>query len=1399
MKRGTFLCSGRWKSAASPIAFVLVVIFLSTWALPARDVDRQTLPGSVPGMVSHLEPVDRLPESQRLDLVIALPLRNQTTLKNLLQQIYDPNSPSYHQYLTPAQFTEQFGPAERDYQTIQAFAQSNGLIITGRHANRTLLDVNGSVGAIEKAFRVNLRTYHHPTEARLFYAPDAAPSLILPTPVLSINGLDNFALPHPMGIITDSSGQSLNGISMATGSGPRGNFIGKDFRAAYAPGVALDGSGQAVGLFEMDDYFPGDIALYESLAGLPAVSLTNVLIDGFSGPPGENNVEVALDIEMAIAMAPGLSKVLVYEGNTANDILNRMATDDAASQLSCSWSFDSAVDPAREQIFEQYAAQGQSFFQASGDVGGGQIDPPSDDPFITVVGGTSLTTRSTNGAWQAETTWPHSSGGISANYPIPAWQQGVNMTTNQGSTTMRNVPDVACLANTNIWLVADHGEQLIAGGTSAAAPLWAGFSALMNQQAAGNNQSSGGFLNPAIYAIGESSAYALAFHDIATGNNTNSSSPDEFFAVPGYDLCTGWGTPNGTNLINALRPAPDVMQATPETGVGFADLVGGSFNPATQSISILNNGTNTLTWSLGNTSIWFNATPPNGSLPAGGTASVTITPRASVNNLPAGQYASTLFLANLDDGFTMRRQIVWDAVNPVTTAAGVVFTNIYSFAGARDGANPNGLTPGTNGNFYGTALNGGSNGFGTVFQMTGGQVTGFYSFTGGADGANPLATLTGGADGNLFGTTFQGGVDGNGTIFSITTDGGLNTLSTFGNTNGALPFAGPASGSDGNLYGTTYQGGAFGRGTAYRMTTNGTLTTLYSFSAISDGGFVAAGLIEGQDGNLYGTTWKGGNNDEGAIFSMTTNGVVTTLISLDDTTGAFPFAGLTQAAAGNFYGVASQGGVYGNGTIFEITAAGEFTNLYSFTGGNDGANPRGTLLLGQDGNYYGTTASGGTNGVGTVFVVSPAGTVSPLVEFNGLNGANPQTALVQASDGTIYGTTRNGGLAGAGVIFQIAIHSSPRIIDQPGNLSVFAGANVQFDVSAFGSTPLTYQWQRDGTNLTDGNNINGASSRMLDLANVTTNAAGNYSVIVSNALGWVSSSNAFLLVTSSPPYIVVQPVNESLPAGETATLTATVLGNLPLTYQWQRDGTNLLDTGGVSGSATGALSISNVTVANDGVYGLTVTNALGSVSSSNVILTVVASSTNGTSLNTLYWFSSAAGVGGGWPPNGLMLADNGDLYGTTEFGRASNNIGAGTIFTLDTNALFSTLISFDDVNGFGPLATLVEDTNGNFYGTSAFGGTNGAGNIFELRSDDTLTNLYSFEANNGVNLNTGLIIGTNGDLWGITPAGGDFGEGSIFILSPEGDFTNLYSFTGGADGGEPVGALVPATDGTFYG
>ncbi len=555
--------------------FVSLMLILGyTPRLAAANL--QHLTGHVPAVLTHLSPTGLVPGTNYLRLAIGLPLRNQVELTNLLAQIYDRRSTNYHHYLTPAQFAGRFGPSPGDYQSLMTFARANGLTVAGTNSNRLLLDVGGQVSQIERALHVNLRFYPHPSEKRAFFAPDAEPALALSVPILHISGLDNYILPHPMNLRKEPSKISSLGRPWA-GSGPKGSYMGADFRKAYVPGTVMTGLGQRVGLFQnQSGFYPSDIIRYENLAGLPNVPVNPVLVDSYDGSAGQANDECSLDIEMAISMAPGLSQVLVYEGVLADDILNQMATDDLAQQLSSSWAF--LVDPNTEAIFQQFASQGQSFFNASGDNGTwvGGVAPPSDDPNLTSVGGTTLTTAP-NGAWASEKVWDWNStnssgGGISTQYAIPAWQQGIDMTLNQGSTTLRNIPDVALTAD-NVYVLYGDGTNDTYGGTSCAAPLWAGFTALINQQAADNSVSPVGFVNPAIYALCEGADYTNLFHDILAGNNTNAASDNLFFATPGYDLCTGWGTPAGQSLIDALvgpaspTPAYIITQPTNETTI----------------------------------------------------------------------------------------------------------------------------------------------------------------------------------------------------------------------------------------------------------------------------------------------------------------------------------------------------------------------------------------------------------------------------------------------------------------------------------------------------------------------------------------------------------------------------------------------------------------------------------------------------------------------------------------------------------------------------------------------------------------------------------------------------------------------------------------------------------------
>ncbi len=391
--------------AISMCAVLCAVLFPPMSALAANQI----VSGTVPPVVANLQPIGQLDGAQVLNLAIGLPLRNQQGLEDLLQQIYDPSSPNFRQYLTPAQFTESFGPTVQDYQAVIAFAQANNLTVTYEHSNRVILDVSGTVADIQSAFTVNLLIYQHPTEDRTFYAPDVDPSLDLAVPILRIAGLDNYALPHWNGTLTPigdagdgipnagvglaESGGSTNSASsqadsMApplsngangtlTGSGPLGEYWGYDFRDAYLPGVTLTGSNQAVGLLEFGGYSASDIIHYETYGtpNLPNVPLTNVVLFDRPGNLDTNDGEVTLDIEMAIAMAPGLSQVVVYESSYSyveaadwDSLLNLMADDNLAKQLSCSWYFNTGLaDPVAEGIFEQMAAQGQSMFVASGD------------------------------------------------------------------------------------------------------------------------------------------------------------------------------------------------------------------------------------------------------------------------------------------------------------------------------------------------------------------------------------------------------------------------------------------------------------------------------------------------------------------------------------------------------------------------------------------------------------------------------------------------------------------------------------------------------------------------------------------------------------------------------------------------------------------------------------------------------------------------------------------------------------------------------------------------------------------------------------------------------------------------------------------------------------------------
>jgi len=523
------------------------------WAAPAQAAQHLTLTAHVPPAVANGQApiVGELPGGQRMSLAISLPLRSEADLDDLLRQIYDPQSPSYRRYLSVEEFTQRFGPTADDHDAVVHFAEANGLTVTGTRANRQAVDVEGPVANIEAAIHVTIGVYRHPTENRTFFAPDREPTLNLEVPVLHISGLDNFTLPYAKNI---RSSESPDGAGKATGSGPKGQFIGSDMRAAYYGSGPLTGAGQSVGLFEFRGYELSDVQLYFQKLNQPLnVPVVGVALNGRSlnCPPPCDDSEQVLDIEMAISMAPGLSQVVVYVGGSDVSIFSQMAADNTSKQLSCSWGWtdnESSLDP----IFKEMAAQGQSVFVATGDNGSrtpGNTVWPADDPYVTAVGGTDLTTDGPGGAWKSETGWIGSAGMPSKNnIPIPRYQKlaGVIDSSNRGSPTLRNIPDVAAEANTNQYSCYDGYCSGGNGGTSYASPQWAGFMAMVNQQAAASGRTTIGFLNPTLYRIGVGSSYGSDFHDVVSGSN------GKYSAVIGYDLVTGWGSFDGPNLIDSL-------------------------------------------------------------------------------------------------------------------------------------------------------------------------------------------------------------------------------------------------------------------------------------------------------------------------------------------------------------------------------------------------------------------------------------------------------------------------------------------------------------------------------------------------------------------------------------------------------------------------------------------------------------------------------------------------------------------------------------------------------------------------------------------------------------------------------------------------------------------------------
>ena len=592
------------RSTAFPLAALVLALSPFDASGQAQSVPAQALmTHMVPNAGAQPQAVGGLPADQIMTLDVVMPVRDQASLEALVKQVADPASPSYRHYLTVGEFTARFGPAQADYDALVQFLKAKGFTVVGGTRDSMDVAVKGPVSAVESAFNVRMLTYRHPTENRNYYAPDREPTVNLPFQLWHISGLNNYSIPHPVlskrSDYLKAHGLTAEALPLATtGSGPSASFLGSDMRAAYYGTGTLTGAGQNLGLLEYVGTDLADLTAYfTNVHQTNKVPITLLSTDGTSvtctAAMGCDDTEQTLDMTQAIGMAPGLASLVMYIGSTDTAIFGAMTTHDPLPMtIGSSWTWTPADSTTLTPYLERLAVQGQTLLQASGDSStwsASNNDWPADNAFVTAVGGTDLTTASAGGAWKAETGWEAGGGGFSPNgVGIPSWQQlpGVINASNKGSTVSRNGPDVSANANWSFYVCADQTTCTANeyGGTSFAAPMWAGYLALVNQQLAAKGGSTVGFMNPAIYAMGEAN-----FHDIASGTSGS------FSAVPGYDLVAGWGSPNA-GLINALAgevSITEVLNTSPlwaDSGQTYhaCDVVNVSASPVSIMVNLVN-------------------------------------------------------------------------------------------------------------------------------------------------------------------------------------------------------------------------------------------------------------------------------------------------------------------------------------------------------------------------------------------------------------------------------------------------------------------------------------------------------------------------------------------------------------------------------------------------------------------------------------------------------------------------------------------------------------------------------------------------------------------------------------------------------------------------------------------
>jgi len=761
------------------------------------------------------------------------------------------------------------------------------------------------------------------------------------------------------------------------------------------------------------------------------------------------------------------------------------------------------------------------------------------------------------------------------------------------------------------------------------------------------------------------------------------------------------------------------------------------------------------------------------------------------------------------------------------------------------------LVLGRDGNFYGTTKSGGSNNMGTIYQLipngTNSTLTTLWQFGSlgnDADGAYPFHGLVQGRDGNFYGTAPDGGVYGDGTVYQLIPNGTnstLNPLWEFGSmandADGSDPQAGLIQGADGYFYGTSYS-------TVFKISTvPGSLITMYQGSGVGLNGFY--GLVQGRDGKLYGTTAYGGTQGAGTVFQIATNG---TSLNWSYSFGPVPPDGdqpeapLVQCSDGNFYGTTELGGTKNEGTVFRIGPSGPatYTSLYSFLGTPDGAQPQTPLMQGSDGNFYGTTQEGGTGGDGTVYRIDVGlGPVTPTSTF----AVSPTNVMFTAAGGTgavsvvrlsgcgswtaastnswITITSGSSGTVSGTVSYTVAANTSPNTL--VGTITV-AGQTVTIlqpsssCTYSLGSTSASFGVGGGTSNVTVSASVtncpwiavsNNGFISITSGSSGTGNGAVSYSVAAntsSNALtGTVTIADQTFTVTEAGVTCAysITPTNQTVTfsaAGGTGSFTVTMAD----ACSWTAASTNSFITI-TSGNGSG---VGNSTV-NYSVAPNTSSNTLvGTLVIAGQSFTIVEEGSPELGLDS---FSSSNPTNPFNAQSSLVQGCDGDFYGTSSSGGTN---AAGTVYRVDTAGNITVLWQFGSTNtaGVNPWAALMLGRDGNFYGTTERGGSNNLGTIYQFIPNGTasvVNTLWQFGSlgndADGEYPFYGLVQGRDGNFYGTAADGGVHGVGTVYQLIPNGTNSTLNplwefgSLPEDADGSGPQCALVQGTDGYFYG